>query len=130
MLEVGLVALLNSSQAVKVLNNGRIYPLLIPANSVLPCITYQLISTIPEYCCDGPTGFTKSRIQIDTWANDYLDSKNLADAVRQTLDGYTGTLSDGTRVFSIMRDNATDLNDEDSRLMRVQTDWLVLYAQK
>lgn len=129
MLETGLVALLNSSAAVTAINGGRIYPLLIPANSALPCVTYQLISTVPEYCNDGPTGFTKSRIQVDTWANDYLDAKNLANAVRQTLDGYSGTLPDGTQVLSIMRDNATDLNDEDSRLMRVQTDWLVLFAQ-
>ena len=92
-----------------------------------PVATLQLISSVPEYTLDGPTGLVKARLQIDHFGTDYLSCKTAAAAFRQILDGYKGTLPDGTQVSSMTRLNATDSFESDSRLYHTQTDWSALY---
>jgi hypothetical protein len=130
MLEPGLVALLNSDSTVSSLCSARIYPLLLPDSPVLPSVTYQTISSVSQYSNDGATGFTINRIQIDVWGSGYLSVKTLSEAIRSVLEDYTGVLSDGTQVLNIMRANVTDLYENQAYLYRVQTDWLVQFAQQ
>ncbi len=91
--------------------------------------TYRVISAVEEMTNDGPTGFVKARIEYNTWATTYASSKALAVAIRDILNGYTGTLPDGTAVHNIWRDNSTDGFDQDSRLYRVQADYFVIYTE-
>lgn len=130
MLEPGLVALLNADSTVTSLCGARIYPLLLPDSPVLPSVTYQTISSVPQYTNDGATGFTINRVQIDVWGSGYLSVKTLSEAIRSVLEDYTGVLSDGTPVLNIMQANVTDLYESQAYLYRVRTDWLVQFAQQ
>jgi hypothetical protein len=96
----------------------------------LPSVTYQTISSVAQYTNDGATGFTVNRIQIDVWSDGYISGKTLSEAIRNVLDGYSGVLSDGTQVLNIMRDNVSDLYENQAYLYRVQTDWLVQFNQQ
>lgn len=129
MIEDGLYSLLSSNADVAALCGTRIYPLILPADPVLPCITYQRISTVPQYTMDGPTGFITARVQIDLWADSYSSAKALASAVQAVLDGFTGTLSNGVLVLDIRIDGALDAYEKDARLYREQTDFIVQFAQ-
>lgn len=130
MIEAGLFALLAADTQVQALCGTRIYPLLLPDAPTLPAVTYQTISSVSGYTNDGQTDATKARIQMDVWAQSYMVAKSLAEAIRHVLDAYSGTLPDGTEVGNILRDNSTDLYEEQAFLYRVQTDWLVIFAQQ
>ncbi len=130
MLETGLVALLKSDSAVASLCGTRIFPLLLPDSPILPSVTYQTISSVSQYTNDGATGFTINRIQVDVWAASYMVVKTLSDAIREVLAGYSDILPDGTQILNIMQDNVTDLYEDQAYLYRVQTDWLVYFAQQ
>lgn len=130
MIEAGLVSLLNGTSAITNLCAGRIYPVVMPELGQPPCIVYQLVSSVSQYSNDGPSGFVTARMQLTAWAASYADAKALDAAVRAALDGYTGTLPDGTDVANVLIDNGLDYYEKDSRLFRVSTDYRVLYSQQ
>lgn len=66
MIEDGIYSILSGNAEVAALCGTRVYPLIIPADPLLPCITYGSTSCIPQYTMDGPTGFITARVQIDT----------------------------------------------------------------
>jgi hypothetical protein len=119
MLVQGAVALLNSTANVSAIANGNIMPIPAPADlSDYPCITYQTASDVSTYAITDPvaTGITKSRIVFTCIAADYANARTLAQAVKQTLSGYRGTLSDGTQVLMTEIVNMADGFDDGSRL--------------
>jgi hypothetical protein len=90
--EESLVARLNATSGVTALVASRIYPMEIPQGAVMPAIAYQRISTFRPGSLRGPVGLADPRIQVDCWADTYAVAKAVAQAVRQSLDGYA---SDG-----------------------------------
>lgn len=133
MIEDGLHRLITADAGFIAIAEDRLYPLILPEmaiNSVLqPSASYQLITAVPDYTLDGPTGMVKARIQIDTWASTYAGSKALTEAIRLLLDGYAGVLPDGTAVQNIWRENVTDSFEPGSRLYRTLTDWRIIFAE-
>ena len=129
MIEAGLQAKVANDPTVSGLCGTRVYPVKLPDSPTLPAVTYQGISTNPDSTMDGPSGFVEVRLQFDCWGETYGDAKTLQDAVRLALDGYTGLLSDGTAVFNVMLDTASDLYEPDSRLYRASTDYKVQFSQ-
>ncbi len=118
MLEDGLVALLNLDATTTALVAGRIYPVQGPPdNAVFPYITYQDAAGSSEYTFSGAELRTK-RIQFDLWGVAYGDGKAMIKALRNVLAGYSGTLSEGTRVLFAARLNEMDNFDVDSRSYR------------
>lgn len=70
-----------------------IYPNIVPQGADIPAITYQQISGPRLHDMQGAVGMCKARYQINCWAASYAAAKELAEAVRLTLDGYS---SEGT----------------------------------
>ncbi len=128
MIEQGIHDLLLADTAVSGLIGNRLYPLMLPEAAMFPAASYQLISAIEQYTLDGPLGLTQARLQIDAWGQTYGSAKILAAAIHAVLNGYDGTLDEGTAVFEIERDQATDGFDPNSRLYRVQSDFMILYG--
>jgi hypothetical protein len=135
MLEAGLTSLLLANTTIAGLIGTRLYPVIITLETFLdpntetpPSISYRVISTVELQTNDGPVGCVKARIEYNCFAHDYADAKNLAEAVRNVINGFTGTLADGTVVSNAWRDNSTDGFDPDSRSYRVQADYFLIYA--
>lgn len=129
MFEASLVSLLKGNAALSAIVFGRIYPVQGPPDSpVVPYITYQGIPSAPsEYGLDGSELCTK-RIQFDLWGQ-YGDGKTIAIALRNILSGYSGTLSDGTRVLFAKRYPGLDNFDVDSRSYRSIAEYEFLIAE-
>lgn len=89
-IEKALCTILNGAQAVTDIIGTSIYPLVMSADVVLPAIVYQQISGQRDQVMAGPSGLASPRFQITCWADTYKKADELADAVRQTLDGYSG----------------------------------------
>ena len=91
-IESGLYAHLTSDPDVSALVGDRIYPLLVPQDATLPAIAYQRISTGRDETHTGPSGLSQARIQLTCIADSYDAAKAVADAVRSSLDGFSGTM--------------------------------------
>ncbi len=100
----------------KTLASGRVYPLVIPEKSVMPAITYLRIAYTPENTLDGGATIDQIRIQVDTYANTYAESKTLANSVRSVMESasFKGTLQ-----------SDQDLFEPDVKLYRVTQDYYV-----
>lgn len=134
MIEAGIVSLLNADSTVSGLIGPRLFPVLVPEGSMPinagdpPCLSYQVISNTPTYTL-ALNEFDQKRIQFDAWAVTYASCKSVKQAVRNVLDGYTGTLSDGTRVLSALRGMEIDFWESDSRVYRVLFEYIFRFVE-
>lgn len=63
----------------------RIFPIVIPQGTPLPCVTYQRLSGIPANTLSGHSGLEKIDLEIDAWARNYFEAKDVAKAVRAAM---------------------------------------------
>ncbi len=62
------------------------------------------VATSDEYTVDGPVGFRNALFQVDCYGDTYYKSRAVADAVREALWSYSGTMpdSDATIVNAVL----------------------------
>lgn len=133
MIDEGLVALLAADTGVQGILGfsaaGSIYQSVMPEDrTLLPCIVYQFVggSSTPTL---GTSGVQRSRVQVDCWATTADASKQLADAVRKALNGYQGTLQDGTPLLDAwILSPGTDYFSDDSRFFRRMLEFYLMYT--
>ena len=106
---------LSADAGVTAIVSDRIFPLPGDLDAVKPYITFQRISTTPSRGLDGNLNFARYRFQVASVGTTYLESKELANAVRNALDS-TST--------STMMANELDQVDEDAGLYTIQ-DFLI-----
>jgi hypothetical protein len=70
---------------------GRIYPQVLPQNAVLPSLVYNLVSEAPSDNVSGSAGLFSGTLQIDCWDKTVIEVERLAEVVRLSLMGYSGT---------------------------------------
>jgi hypothetical protein len=114
MIEDGLVDLLTGSAAVSAICQNNITPEPLPQNSPLPAITYSFTGAHPD-----PTfktsGFQRHRIEFKCRAETGTQASRLRETLRQTLEGYSGVLSDGTFLQDVQFCELADGYQEDAR---------------
>lgn len=95
-IEQGLFAYLSTATAITSLVSTRIYPLVVPQDTSLPAITYQQTANNTDHHSLTGTlrsdGCPRASIQLDVYATTYAACKEIADAVRTTLDGFRGMM--------------------------------------
>jgi len=75
----------------------QIYPIAVPRTGAsLPFIVYKRANIIRESTLSGPMFMPLVSLQISSWAMTYDAVRELAEAVRLSLDGHTGTLANAT----------------------------------
>lgn len=100
---------------------GRVYPVIHPADPVLPLLVYQRVSSLSDHSHDGPALQT-ARFQVASWGADYADARRLADQVKTRLDGWR------TPGIASLLTGEWDDQDELTQRWRVLTDFLVSYV--
>jgi hypothetical protein len=135
MLTNGIAAhLLTQSSITSLVSGGTaIQPAPAPVDlSGYPCITYKMVSDVPEYTLTGIAGLSASRIVFDCLApynpGGYLVARNIALAVKAALSGYQGTLPDGTKVYFAEVVNVTDNFDNETLLSRSSVHVMFTYS--
>jgi len=116
---------------------GRIYPLKLPQNSAYPAATLQLIATVRRPHLRGPGGLSAPLYQLDVWtqekdaATGFKRARELAERIRQAIDGYTGILEDApsgdrVRVSVLFQDARDDFEpDVNGGYYRISTDYTI-----
>lgn len=116
----------------------RIHPVGDPQPVARPKLTYQRIDTDRSAASggltnDGPTGMAIARIQWNCLADTLIEAKQLATAVRRSLNGLAGTLS-GIQVGQVRidseREDPTSIDPGQERApQRISLDARVVFTE-
>lgn len=130
-LEEGLVAFLIADADIHAVVEDRIYPMMIPQGAVIPCLTYQRISTprIVTHDSSGATGdLISPRFQFDAWSETQKEAKAITDALRKVLHGKTGAMG-GVTIGAALADAEEPGYDPASELFRGRSDYIIWYEE-
>ena len=117
-----LVAFITGSPAVSALVGTRLYPDILPEPCTYPAATYRGISLVDMRTLDE-NGMTQFRIEIQAWGQTRSSADDVATALFELLDDYSGPLPGGL-IADITRDSERSGFDETLRRFYVQTDWM------
>jgi hypothetical protein len=93
---------LKENGKVSAIVGDRIYPLGEVDETVKPpYVTFQRISNVHERHLNGGTGLAHPRWEINVWARGALENDNLAEAIREAMDNFSGDVDTGAGTFDV-----------------------------
>jgi hypothetical protein len=93
---------------------------LVQDGDTMPRITIDRISNPRTPCLTGATTLANPRIQVDVLASTYSESRDVAEALRNCLDGYRGMMAE-VFVDSCLLDDERDFDDPSTGLDEAAT---------
>jgi len=131
-IKTAVYAILMGDAPLQALVSGRVTPGGDPMRGQTS-VTYHQISGVREHTMDGPDTFVTPTMQVNSYGMTDLEANNVADAVREALDGYSGTV-DGVAISYFALTDQGDLDDyeaENKKLSRhgVRQDYLMSYQE-
>ena len=123
--------LLTGSSQVTALVGLKIYPGLIPQNTTMPALAYELVSGVDIAPINAQAGgvIMRSRVQISVLARTYAEVKTIQEAVRGALLFKSGLISD-VQVLAITRELiGSDERDDESGLYMQAVDYLLTHDE-
>lgn len=129
-MEEAFVALLLGSTAIASKVAARVYPVIRPQGTPVPCLVYNGFPREQVMTTTGPANLRGTRIQVDAWGKTYADVKALERAVNARLIGFAGVVS-GVEFQGIFEDGGMGDGFESTppdKLFRVSLDFLVWAA--
>jgi hypothetical protein len=106
-------------------NVARVYPAgRLPQGVTLPALTYQRISTPPEYSHDGLSKLIHPRYQLDCWAETQLEAEALAASVITAMGKWHQVFGQPAQLMD-QRDGL----DSETGLYRQSLDFAVWYVE-
>ena len=133
-LESAFVEFVIVCEPLTALVGSRIYEEILPQKASYPAITYQIVSEIRDaYSMDGANGQVESRLQVNCYASSGVERRQLADLMRNAIDGFKGQWN-GTEIQSVFVDDAGSNFDaspgnEQSRVWGWRFDFLVTHVE-
>jgi hypothetical protein len=104
-------AFLLQSTAIAALIDDRLGPHQQPQTAVRPYGVYTRIATDPQHHLVGASGLAFVRIQLDLYGDDFGVLETIAAAVRNRVDGYRGTVTQGSDSLAIQCIELLDQSD-------------------
>jgi hypothetical protein len=87
---------------------GRVYPMALPQKAALPALVFAVAGKRRDRTLNGPAGMTYATVHLDVRAARYTDVKAGAEALRNLLDGFRGTLARSVSVVVARLDDQAD----------------------
>lgn len=82
---------IESSAVTAQLLGFRVYPIVAPVSAALPFAVYQRSVIERNQTLSVPVGVPRVSVQLDTYAATYEEARQIADALRANLDGWSGS---------------------------------------
>jgi hypothetical protein len=94
---------------------ARVYPIRMPQGTKAASVVYTRISGQSGYKMEGPTGLSRTRMQLDAWAPTADAAVSLANFVKDRIDGYRGVMGSDPNAVTVqgvfMADEREDYDD-------------------
>lgn len=127
MIEEAVKNILEDSAGVAAIVSARIYPIQLPQECTLPAISFSKVSVFGKDLTHSGTSQTANSImQVSCWAKSVLAVKNLANAVKAALHGYSGSVGSDTIFFSKMV-NEVDIFDPEVGVYHIPVDFELMH---
>jgi len=94
---------LSNTSAVTTLVSTRIYPNIAPQKAALPYVTFSQISRVHAHAAGADAGTYMARVQVDSWADDYLEVYGVAKQVRIAFQDFMGSMAGASDTFTVQR---------------------------
>jgi len=114
---------------------SRIYPVVLPEghDNNLTAITYSRVTGGHDHNLKQATGSAIPTFEIDCWSKSYEAADQLAEAVRQQMQGFSGTMG-ATSVKSVILDDEQDAYEapqdgSDNGLYRITLRYRIRYTE-
>lgn len=120
--EIVLLRTLREDAGLSALVGSKVFALVIPQGTKLPCVTFQRIGGMPANTLSGHSGLEEIDLQIDVWARDYDEAKAIAKAVRAAMP------PSGPR-FSAHLIEDQDLYEDGTNYFRVSMEFKVWFLE-
>ena len=120
--EIVLLRTLREDAGLSALVGNKVFALVIPQGTKLPCITFHRIGGMPANTLSGHSGLEEIDLQIDVWARDYDEAKAIAKAVRSAMP------PSGPR-FSAHLIEDQDLYEDGTNYFRVNMEFKVWFLE-
>ena len=120
--EIVLLRTLREDAGLSALVGNKVFALVIPQGTKLPCITFQRIGGMPANTLSGHSGLEEIDLRIDVWARDYDEAKAIAKAVRAAMP------PSGPR-FSAHLIEDQDLYEDGTNYFRVNMEFKVWFLE-
>jgi hypothetical protein len=127
MTDEGLVSLLRSDATLSGLVSNRIMPVLLDEGSALPALTFQVVGGRNDPTFEG-SGMQWLRYQFDAHAKRKSEADAVRRALRDVLDGYTGTMTDGTYVQDCQFIQPIDYYDDGPLNFRCSSEFYFMFC--
>lgn len=140
-MEQALFQIISSISGITTLLPGTPIPIfasVAPPNTTKNFVTFQRIEGQRWRSINGPSGVVQAKMQIDSYAEKYSDTKSIAALIEAALDGFTGVVGYGTdspqakiKFLGISCQNDVDIFDQTDQpfMHRVSADYLVTFEQ-
>lgn len=69
---------------------AKIYPRVLPQNTVVPAVSYQVLSEIPYDDISGNAGLYRAVIEFKIWSKTAAQAAAIEEAIRLAIQGYQG----------------------------------------
>jgi len=78
----------------------KIYPDIVPQNVQYPFVVYTIVNSFPVDFKDGQSNLEEITLQVDVYTQNYDDTQELSNLIRNRLDRFVGTV-EGVEVQTI-----------------------------
>ena len=126
-IEEAIRDILVADSAVKAITT-RCYPGTIPQAPTYPFALYMKVTGARDHHLRGASGLATPRFQIEAWAETYAAAKALANAIKNALDDYSGTVG-AVNVRSILILSERDFYEEAVKAHRIIMDFSVRHIE-
>lgn len=112
---------------------ARVFPVVMPQGTRLASVVYTRVSGTGDYRMQGRSGYVRPRIQVAAWAPKADEAVNLANAVKDRLDGFTGVMGSGSsqvRVQGVFQSDERETYDDVVQMFGVLRDFFVHHEEQ
>ncbi len=85
----------------------RVYPSIAPSSAAFPYVTVQRLAVASIYHMGGASATHDTLVQVDCWALTAIQAQQIADVIRQSLDGQPAVW-DGLEIDGVFVENELD----------------------
>jgi hypothetical protein len=111
----------------------RIFPCYLPQTATRPALTYSRVTGGSYHNLGSATGAAIPTFEIDAWADSYEAADVLAEAIRQEMQGFRGTMGSDA-IKTVVLDDEEDAYEapddgSDNGVFRITLRYRIMYTE-